>query len=208
MSWVFGLAILIVVPFTILVRGSVFFYREWALGMSLSLACAVILTVLLFLVGTWIIRRGHEDGPEIRRMLIRGTIAIACTYAGYAAFYVASANAVPDEIREEYQTIHPLLRLAASPVIFFDPSAVTSNEGRIVEDYRLMGLSVNEANLHFVQTDGLIHSLDLGTDARVEWRNRGIELGFWALGFHSLRHLGVADHLHVSLRFPGQVILQ
>ena len=56
MNWVFGLAILIVVPFTILVRGSVFFYREWALGMSLSLACAVILTVLLFLVGTWIIR--------------------------------------------------------------------------------------------------------------------------------------------------------
>jgi hypothetical protein len=28
-------------------------------------------------------------------------------------------------------------------------------------------------------------------------------MGFWALGFHSLRHVGTADHLHLSLRLPG-----
>ena len=122
---------------------------------------------------------------------------------GYAVLYVASTSAVPDEIREEYQMIHPLLRLAASPVIVFDPSAFTPPDGSMLEDYRLMGLSVNEANLHFVQTDDLIHSLDVVTDNRSEWRNRAIELGYWAFGFHSLRHLGVSDHLHLSLRLPG-----
>ena len=139
----------------------------------------------------------------IRHMLIRGAIAIAFIYTGYAVLYVASTNAVPDEIREEYQMIHPLLRLSASPVIVFDPSAFRPPDGLMLEDYRLMGLSANEANLHFAQKDDLIHSLDLATDNRSEWRNRAIELGFWALGFHSLRHLGVGDHLHISLRLPG-----
>ena len=50
---------------------------------------------------------------------------------GYAVLYVASTSAVPDEIREEYQMIHPLLRLAASPVIVFDPSAFTLPDGLI-----------------------------------------------------------------------------
>tara|TARA_B100000809_G_scaffold37293_1_gene32626 strand:+ start:16405 stop:16815 length:411 start_codon:yes stop_codon:yes gene_type:complete len=136
-------------------------------------------------------------------MLIRGAIMIAFIYMGYAVLYVASTNTVPDEIREEYQMIHPLLRLAASPVIVFDPSAFRQPDGSMLEDYRLMGLSANEANLHFVQKDDLIHSLDLVTDNRSEWRNRAIELGFWAFGFHSLHHRGVGDHLHVSLRLPG-----
>ena len=139
----------------------------------------------------------------IRHTLVRGAIAIAFIYMGYAILYVASTNAVPDEIREEYQMIHPLLRLAASPVSVFDPSAFRQSEGSMLEDYRLMGLSANEANLHFVQKDGLIHSLDLATNSKSEWRNRAIELGFWALGFHSLRHLGVSDYLHVSLRLSG-----
>ena len=122
---------------------------------------------------------------------------------GYALLYVASTNAVPDEIREEYQMVHPLLRLAASPVIISSPSALKASTGLMAEDYRMLGLSVNEANLHFVQMDGLIHSLDLVTAGRSEWRNRAIELGFWAFGFHALRHRGVGDHLHVSLRLAG-----
>ena len=189
--------------FAILVRGSVFFYHTWALGVPLSLVSAVLMTVPLLLLGAWVIIRGRGIIRRFQLMLIRGAIMIAFIYIGYAVLYVASTNAVPDEIREEYQTIHPLLRLAASPVIVFDPSAFRHPDGSVLEDYRLMGLSANEANLHFVQKDDLIHSLDLVTDNRSEWRNRAIELGFWAFGFHSLRHRGLGDHLHVSLRLPG-----
>ena len=202
-SWVMGMGILVATLFAILVRGSVFSYDTWAFGASLSLVSAVLMTVPLLLLGARVIIRGRGIVRRFQLMLIRGAIMIAFIYIGYAVLYVASTNAVPDEIREEYQTIHPLLRLAASPVIVFDPSAFRHPDGSVLEDYRLMGLSANEANLHFVQKDDLIHSLDLVTDNRSEWRNRAIELGFWALGFHSLRHRGVGDHLHVSLRLPG-----
>ena len=202
-SWVMGMGILVVTLFAILVRGSVFSYDTWAFGASLSLVSAVLMTVPLLLLGDWVIIRGPGIVRRFQLMLIRGAIMIAFIYIGYAVLYVASTNAVPDEIREEYQTIHPLLRLAASPVIVFDPSAFRHPDGSVLEDYRLMGLSANEANLHFVQKDDLIHSLDLVTDNRSEWRNRAIELGFWAFGFHSLRHRGVGDHLHVSLRLSG-----
>ena len=202
-SWVMGMGILVATLFAILVRGSVFSYDTWAFGASLSLVSAVLMTVPFLLLGAWVIIRGRGIVRKVRHTLIRGTISIAFIYMGYAVLYVASTNAVPDEIREEYQTIHPLLRLAASPVIVFDPSAFRHPDGSVLEDYRLMGLSANEANLHFAQANDLIHSLDLVTDSRSEWRNRAIELGFWALGFHSLRHRGVGDHLHVSLRLPG-----
>ena len=202
-SWVMGMGILVATLFAILVRGSVFSYDTWALGASLSLVSAVLMTVPFLLLGAWVIIRGRGIVRKVRHTLIRGTISIAFIYIGYAVLYVASTNAVPDKIREEYQMIHPLLRLAASPVIVFDPSAFRHPDGSVLEDYRLMGLSANEANLHFMQTDDLIHSLDLVTDNRSEWRNRAIELGFWAFGFHSLRHRGLGDHLHVSLRLPG-----
>ena len=202
-SWVIGMGILVATLFAILVRGSVFSYDTWAFGASLSLVSAVLMTVPLLLLGAWVIIRGCGIVRRVQLMLIRGAIMIAFIYMGYAVLYVASTNTVPDEIREEYQMIHPLLRLAASPVIVFDPSAFRQPDGSMLEDYRLMGLSANEANLHFVQKDDLIHSLDLVTDNRSEWRNRAIELGFWAFGFHSLRHRGVGDHLHVSLRLPG-----
>jgi hypothetical protein len=198
-----GMGILVATLFAILVRGSVFSYDTWAFGASLSLVSAVLMTVPLLLLGARAIIRGRGIVRRFQLMLIRGAIMIAFIYIGYAVLYVASTNAVPDEIREEYQTIHPLLRLAASPVIVFDPSAFRHPDGSVLEDYRLMGLSANEANLHFVQKDDLIHSLDLVTDNRSEWRNRAIELGFWAFGFHSLRHRGLGDHLHVSLRLPG-----
>jgi hypothetical protein len=53
-----------------------------------------------------------------------------------------------------------------------------------------------------VQEDGYVHAMDLRTEGRTELRNRGIQLGFWLLGFSTLRHVGTADHLHVSLRLP------
>ena len=202
-SWVMGMGILVATLFAILVRGSVFSYDTWAFGASLSLVSAVLMTVPFLLLGAWVIIRGRGIVRKVRRTLIRGTISIAFIYMGCAVLYLTSTNAVPDEIREEYQMIHPLLRLAASPVIVFDPSAFRHPDGSVLEDYRLMGLSANEANLHFAQANDLIHSLDLVTDSRSEWRNRAIELGFWAFGFHSLRHRGVGDHLHVSLRLPG-----
>ncbi len=108
-----------------------------------------------------------------------------------------------EDVQAEYAKVHPLLRLTASALILVDPAAVITDAGRTTEDYFLMGLPSNEASLHFEQETGYVHAVDLRTRGRPEWRNRVVELGFWALGFHSLRHVGTADHLHLSLRLPG-----
>lgn len=203
LKWSVGLVILAVLPFAVLIRGGVFAYREWALGTWPALALAVAVTTLLLAGYAWAFSRKVGAGKSVRWVLTRGAIAIAIAYSGYALVYVASANVKSEDIQAQYSAIHPLLRVAASSLILVDPSAVITDAGRSAEDYQAMGLPVNEASLHFEQEDGFVHALDLRTSGRPEWRNRAVEMAFWALGFHSLRHVGTADHLHLSLRLPG-----
>ena len=202
-KWAAGIVILAVLPFAVLIRGGVFAYREWALGTWPALALAVSVTALLLGGYAWAFSRKVGAGKGVRWVLTRGAIAIAIAYSGYALVYVASANVKSEDIQAQYAAIHPLLRIASSALILVDPSSVITDAGRSAEDYYAMGLPVNEASLHFGQDDGFVHALDLRTNGRPEWRNRAVEMAFWALGFHSLRHVGTADHLHISLRLPG-----
>ena len=139
----------------------------------------------------------------MRRLVPRVAAGVAIAYVAYGLVFIASENVKTDDIQAGYAAVHPLLRVAASSLILVDPEAVITDAGRSREDYFLMGLPPNEASLHFEQETGFVHALDLRTRGRPEWRNRAVELGFWALGFHSLRHHGTADHLHLSLRLPG-----
>jgi hypothetical protein len=134
---------------------------------------------------------------------MRTAAGVGIAYVGWALVFVASENVKSEDVRAGYSSVHPLLRVASSALILADPAAVITDTGRTPEDYWLMGLSPNEASLHFEQGNGYVHAMDLRTIGRPEWRNRAVELAFWALGFHSLRHVGTADHLHVSLRLPG-----
>ena len=114
--------------------------------------------------------------------------------------FVAGGNVKSAEVRAEYTALHPLVRLGASALILVDSESVITDAGRTPDFYRRMGLPPNEASLHFEQESGFVHALDLRTIGRPEWRNRAAEIAFRAMGFHTLRHVGTADHLHVSLR--------
>ena len=81
-----------------------------------------------------------------------------------------------------------------------DADAVITDAARTPQFYARAGLPSNESSLHLRQDDGFVHALDLRTINRPEWRNLLAELAFRAMGFHTLRHVGTADHLHVSLR--------
>jgi hypothetical protein len=201
--WTLVLALLAILPFMVLIRGGVFAYRVWGLGTWPSLTVAVVATALVLGTYAWFFGRRIGAGEGARRILTRGAMALGIAYVGYALVYVASSNVKSDEVKAEYSTVHPLLRIATSALILADPAMVLTDAGRTPEDYWLMGLPRTEASLHFEQTDGWVHALDLRTNDRPEWRNRAVELAFWALGFHSLRHVGTADHLHVSLRPPA-----
>ena len=158
---------------------------------------------LLLTLYAWAASRRIGAGKGLKKLLTRAAGLIGTAYVAYSLVYVAGANAKSDEVRAEYSALHPLLRVAASALILVDPGAVITDAGRTPDFYRRMGLSPNETSLHFEQQTGFVHALDLRTVGRPEWRNRAADLAFRAMGFHTLRHVGTADHLHVSLRPPG-----
>ena len=195
-------ATLAVLPFVLLIRGGVLAYRAWGLGTWPSLALATIATATLLGLYAWWLSHRLGARPDSRQLIARSTFGVALAYVVYMLVFIASANVKSEEVRSEYRSMHPLLRVASSVLILVDPAAIVTDAGRSPHDYRRMGLSPVEASLHFVQYDGYVHALDLRTNGRSELRNRSIQAAFWMLGFHTLRHVGTDDHLHVSLRMP------
>jgi hypothetical protein len=193
-------ALVAVAPFVLLIRGGVWAYQGLGLGTWPSLLLAAAATALLLGGYAWVASRWLGAGERLTRIFTRAAMGVAVAYVAYGVVFIASGNVKSEEVRGAYASVHPLLKIAASALVLVDPDAVVTDAGRTPEDYWLMGLPVNEASLHFPQETGYVHALDLRTNGRWELRNRAVELGFWALGFHSLRHVGTADHLHLSLR--------
>ena len=52
--------------------------------------------------------------------------------------------------------------------------------------------------------DGYVYAVDLRTQGRSEIRNWALEWLFQLVGFNTLRHVGTADHLHISISPHGQ----
>lgn len=200
--WVILAPVLAVLPFFLLVRGGVYAYSEWGLGAWPSLALSAAATALLVALYAWIASRRIGVGKGLRKFLVRAAAALSVAYVGYLVVFVSGSNVKTPQVREEYAALHPLLRVGTSALILVDPGAVITDASRTPDFYRRMGLSSNEISLHFEQHTGFVHALDLRTVGRPEWRNRAAEIAFQAMGFRSLRHVGTADHLHVSLRLP------
>ena len=201
--WTLLAAVLAVLPFLLLIRGGVFAYHQWDLAPWLALALSATATMLLLALYALVASRRIGAGKGLTKAMTRAAMCLAAAYVVYSVVFVAGGNVKSPEVRAEYTALHPLLRLGASALILVDPDAVITDAGRTPDFYRRMGLSPNESSLHFEQESGFVHALDLRTIGRPEWRNRAAELAFRAMGFHALRHVGTADHLHVSLRPPG-----
>jgi hypothetical protein len=197
--WIVGTCVLAALPFLLLIRGGVLLYQWWGLGTWPSLLLSALATMSLLaayagVVGTWLGARA-----ALRRLFARGAIGIGAAYVAYALVFVASANVKTADVRAEYRSLHPLLRLASSAVILADPASVITDASRTGEDYARMGLPAAERSLHYRQANGYVHALDLRTSGRSGVRNLAVQVGFRALGFRVLRHGGTGDHLHVSL---------
>ncbi|MEQ9399463.1 MAG: hypothetical protein RJQ04_09840 [Longimicrobiales bacterium] len=195
--------LLLALPFVVLIRGGMLAYGAgW--GAWTSVGAGTLGVTLLLGVYAAVAARRMGASRNVRKILARGGMALGALFVVYATTYVAVGQTTSAEVRAEFGDLHPLLRVAASTVFLVDGHRVMTDASRTAEDYWLMGLPVNEASLHFHQEDtGFVHALDLRTRGRAEWSNRLAELAFWSMGFHALRHVGTADHLHVSLRLPG-----
>ena len=180
-------------------RGAVFLHEAYELiawGAILGGVLGSALLILLYL--TYL--QGRLTG---RRGSIRRTyglaLALVTVYCLPGLFYLSASNAKHEEVRREFTRLHPVLRLGVSTLTVLDRGLIVTDADRQPEDYGRMGLPVNRRSLHYRQSSGYAHAVDIRTVGRNGLRNALITGYFRLMGFHTLRHVGTADHLHVSI---------
>jgi uncharacterized membrane protein YuzA (DUF378 family) len=160
-------------------------YALLSIGLLLLLSIGVRLTIGRFKVGKW---------------LFRAVFVFVGIASLYSLLYLSNTNVKDPSVRETFTNLHPVLRIGVTTAVLVDSDLIVTNLGRTKQDYINWGLTPRERSLHYVQPEtGYVHALDLRTIGRPEWLNQFTELTFKAMGFHTYRHVGTADHLHVAL---------
>lgn len=193
---------LLLLPFILLVRVAVYIHEVYALNGWISLAISGGITTVLMIIyfsimyskftgkiGTWM-------GLK-RRMYAAGFMVFA--YIAYTLFFISGENVKYDALRKEFRELHPILRLGVSTLVIADRKLIITDASRVPEDYKKMGLKTKGQSLHYKQSSGFTHAIDLRTNNRAEWENTLVKTYFGLMGFNTLRHVGTDDHLHVSL---------
>jgi hypothetical protein len=193
------LLIALVVPFLVLIRSSVYMYQTYRLNGWLALAVGVLATVLLLIgYGGYITYRFRKNF-RIHKYLVRGIIVLVTAYTIYGVLYYSSLNTKTDEINSYYRSLHPIMRVAITTITLADSDLLITDIRREPEDYAEMRLPENKQSLHYVQSDGYVHAVDLRSKGRPEWQNWLMRMAFNLTGLESIRHVGTTDHLHIYL---------
>ena len=194
--------LIIILPFCLLIRGAVYLhYTEGfptmlALGFS-TLVTALLLVLYFYTVYGWL-SKSRQNFNYLRRRFAIAIVAVGA-FVFYGVAYIPAANAKTSDVKKEFYSINPILRLGASTLFFLDKKAIITDASRQPEDYKKMGLKTAKNSLHYKQKDGYAYALDLRTRDRSEIRNTALIWYFRLMGFRTLRHVGTADHLHVSM---------
>lgn len=192
-------AVLVVLPFAVLVRSFTLGYGGFGLPTWVALTCSIGATVLVVTAYAAVLSRKFTGKARVRTVFRRVALPLVLAYCAYALLYLSSANAKGPEVRAYYRSLHPALRIALSTVILVDRDIVVTDAHRTPADYAAMGLPVNRGSLHYRQSDGHVHAIDLRTKGRAAWENWAVKVYFAVMGFDTLRHVGTEDHLHVEL---------
>jgi len=203
-SAVLLLAAVAVLPFALLLRGSMSLYLSGRAPTWLALAGgALAALVAVALPAAWVMRRatGRARFRAVAQWVALPAVVVFCAHA---LLFLSQANAKTEEVRSYYRTLHPLLRLGVGTLALLDEDLVVTDARRTPTDYERMGLPTADRSMHYTQADGYAHAMDLRTIGRGGVRNWLTGLYFKALGFRVLRHVGTADHLHITLPLPGR----
>jgi len=194
--------LLTILPFILLIRISVFVHVQYQLSAYPCLLIGVISTVILLILYFTIIHQfltgkvGDYAGIK-RRSII--AILVVTLYGFHALFFISSGQVKSQDLRLEFLEMHPLLRLSTSTLAYMDKSLVMTDAQRGPEDYENMGLPSTSSSLHYKQKDGYVYALDVRVKGKSEFKNLFVTLYYRMMGFKTLRHVGTADHLHISL---------
>ncbi|WP_020404541.1 hypothetical protein [Gracilimonas tropica] len=194
----FGMVIL---PFFLLIRTSVFLNLAKGWNAWLSLGGGIFATVLLLVFYLFLFFRKYPNKKLLLKLSLSGAGILVFSFCLYGVMYLSSVNAKSEDIRNVYRSMHPVLRVAVATTTLADGDLVITDIRRAPEDYERMGLPLNERSLHYPQAEtGYVHAVDLRTKNRSEIRNILLQYSLEAMGFYTLRHTGTGDHLHIS--FP------
>ena len=186
-------------PFFALIRGAVYLHAQRGVSAWLALAGGMLVTAAIVTAYGVRIAGKVQGGLPIRAVALRFALPLVAFYAAYCLLYLSSTNFKAPAEREYYRAIHPLLRVALATVVLVDRDVVITDVARKPEDYARLGLPVNHGSLHLPQRDGYVRAVDLRTAGRGWPRNTLTVIYFRIMGFGTLRHVGTAAHLHVTL---------
>ena len=195
-----ALFFLVIFPFFLLIRFSVYLNLHYGLGAWTSLTGGILATIFLLCVYLLLVSFKVAN----KKLLIKiGGIGIGTMVLGYclfSLFYLSSVNAKSSDVKEVYRSMHPILRVAVSTVTLAENDLVITDIERFQEDYAAMGQPVNQTSLHYRQESGYVHAVDIRTIGHGFIRNALLRGSLEIMGFRTIRHVGTADHLHVELR--------
>ena len=203
LSFLLQLVLMLGLPFVIMLKGSVYLYEHQGWPWLAAMALMFVIDFLLLLIYVAMAYDSLRGPGKMTRSSIKFKSFLVFTFMsvflGFGLFYLSGAYAKGAEVKSEYISLHPLLRISVGTVVMLDSKLLVTDMARGSEDYAKMGLKSKKHSLHYKQSDGFVHALDLRTKGRPEWRNNLLKTYFNLMGFNTLRHVGNADHLHVSL---------
>ncbi len=197
-----SLLMVLFLPFVLLIRGAVFLHDQYQLPAWAAIFGGIFFSSsLLFLYfGIVYIRWLKRAYQPVLWVKVYGVaIIIVMLYCLPSLSYLSESNLKELHLKKEFRELHPILRLSLSTIIWLDRSLIMTDAERKPEDYQRMGLRAKKYSLHFLQSDGYGHAIDIRVKDRGELRNQLIQLYFHLMGLNTLRHFGTADHLHISL---------
>ncbi|MCI4668404.1 MAG: hypothetical protein MRZ79_09710 [Bacteroidia bacterium] len=202
-SFILQLVLMLVLPFIIMLKGSIYLYEHQGWPWWVAMIAMFVIDFILLLIYIAMIYDSVRGPGKMSRTSIKFKSAfvliLMSVFVGCSLFYLSGANAKGEAVQKEYNSLHPLMRLGVGTLVLVEPNLLVTDMSRSNEDYGKMGLKAKKNSLHYKQSDGFVHALDLRTKGHPEWRNNLLKVYFNLMGFNTLRHVGTADHLHVSL---------
>ena len=197
------LILLILLPFIVLIRGAVFFHNSYGFMPWMCIFFGIIFSAaLVFIYITYLHSKftGEIGGPDILKKTYLIALILVLVYCIPALMFISAGNTKTTEVKKEFRSLHPILRLSISTLLFVEKDLLLTDASRKPEDYKKMGLKTNERSLHYKQDDGYVYAVDIRTKGHSRFRNWLVGAYFKLSGFETLRHVGTADHLHVSVK--------
>ncbi|MEL6124292.1 MAG: hypothetical protein AAFR14_11275, partial [Bacteroidota bacterium] len=188
-----------------LLRGATYLHGHYELSPMLSIIGGMLISgVVLLLYITLIYERLTDRLGGVRAFKNRSffVLIILLGFCAHGLFFISSANLKDPSLSQEIRDMHPILRLSISTIILLDKDLIVTDASRVAHDYKQMNLPTPKSSLHYKQKDGYAYAVDLRTTGRSELRNILLRGYFRIIGLRTIRHVGTADHLHVSLLLP------